>query len=229
MRFVLTLSLLLASVANAQPVGVTVKPLLDTPAPPLADLSAILIGPSEVSPGSYVRVKITGTNGDDPKLIVVPAVKNMDLVTFSDGTYGVTAQLTEEGSYTFFLGVNKAGKTAIATLTVTVKQPEPPPVPDANVTKIKDALAADAPAPELKARLVSLYKQMAKEKVGTWKELAALLSKTADGMFKDNELTKTRAVISELLAEKLGSKNGPADPAIQANIFNGIADTVNAN
>ncbi len=201
--------------------------LADTPAPPLADsATAVLVGPSSVAPGAYIRIKITGTIGDDPKLTVVPAVKDMDLVTFADGTYGITAELVDSGTYTFFLGVNKGGKTSIATLVVVVKQPDPPPVPDSTVVTLTESLKTDAAPADRKAALVSLYKQMATQKVSTLKELAALLSTTSKGLFKDTELAATRAAVTTILEEKFGTKQGALDPKLQEATFTAIANVI---
>ncbi len=206
-----------------------VAPVVPAPAPVATDPVAVLVGPVDtVAPGAYVRIKITGTIGDDPKLTVIPAVKNMDLVTFADGSYGVTAQLSDAGAYTFFLGVNKSGKTAITTLTLSVKAPEPPPVPDADVIKLQDAYKLDGGPADKKVILVALCRQMAKEKVGTWKELADLMSTTGKSMFKDTELIATRKAVVEVMIEKFGTKNGPVNVSIQEKTFNGIADILSA-
>lgn len=112
---VLTLCLLAASSTDGQP----------APVPP----KAVIVGPSEVTPGDLVILDASQSVGSGYSWTLIPAGKTFLPV---EGGTKVVFATGQAGKYTFVLAVAKGDKSAITTQVVTIgipPAPEPTPIP----------------------------------------------------------------------------------------------------
>ena len=108
-----------------------------------------LLGPESAKTGELVRIRATKFEGDDPKVICVPANNDWEALKNLENQLVVLLSTRAKGKYTFFFATNSGGKTHVAFHTVVIEGDGT--TPDVNVP--------DVPKPDtqLKADLTAAY------------------------------------------------------------------------